>query len=912
MNEGMEHDQPDEGEALRRKHETGPRDVIKPKEDLANRRGTSAPGRKLLSMQAKALDAAANTIIITERDGTMLWANKAAQRSYGYSFEEIIGKNPRLFSSRRHGQSFYRDLWETVLAGEVWNDTIINCTKSGEEIVEEMTITPVLGLNGEPTHFIAIKQNITERKRIEQALHLRQFAVDRISDAVMIARPDGELVYANGAACRMLRYEPQELIGRPAYQINPTYDATTWPGHVTTLRQAGSLTIETQHRAKDGTLIPVETTVNHLSHEGKEFYCALVRDLRERKRNENALRLIVEGTAAKTGGAFFRSCVRYLAQALEVRCAIVTEALGDERTQARPLAAWAGDGFLELGDYAVADSPCEDVVLRGEARLYEERLQDLYPKNATLEALGTQSYHGLPLTDQAGAVVGHLAVLDDAPLTDDPGREAILEIFAARAGAELLRQRTEERLREAKEKAVAASEAKSQFLANMSHELRTPLNGVLGYAQILERDVDLNDRQREAIGVIKSSGDHLLGLINDVLDLSKVEAAKIELEPAPFRLESFLSTIDKALAPRASEKGIVFRQAIDGDIGGEVIADEKRLRQVLFNLIGNAIKFTDRGEVRLSVQRRGAYTRFEVEDTGPGIPAEELERIFDPFHQAGSRERRVKGTGLGLAISRTLVRLMGSDIGVESVPGQGSSFYLALELPSTEEELGRQPMRNRRVVGYEGPRKHLLVVDDRAQNRNVLYEMLEPLGLTIREASNGAEALRIAREERPDLVLMGLRMPEMDGLQATRVLRRADRGNRIPVVAISASAYDLNRQACLAAGCDDFIARPFQKEDLLQILGRLLGVSWTYEELADAAVVEGDDEPLPRPELQQLLALCKQGDILAVRERVEALRDEHGPSHFTNAVLELASQFRMKAIRERVKEQLARPAERQR
>jgi PAS domain S-box-containing protein len=870
-----------------------------------HKRYLRAQARKLLLMQAKALDAAANTIVITDRDGTMLWVNKAAQQNYGYTLEEIVGKNPRLFSSRRHDRAFYKNLWDTVLAGRVWNDTIFNCTKSGELIQEEMTITPVAGDDGEPSHFIAIKQNVTERKRIEEALHLRQFAIDRISDAVLIARPDGQLVYANDAACSMLSYTADELLTRAVYEVDPTYDAASWPTHFTTLRQARSFTLETQHQTREGTLIPVEATVNYLSYEGKEFYCALVRDLRERKRTENALRLVVEGTAAKTGGAFFRSCARYLAQVLEVRCALVTEALGDDRRIARPLAVWAGDAFLELADYSVEGGPCEQVMLAGETRLYRDGLRELYPDVETLAALGTCSYHGLPLIDQRGVVVGHLAVLDDKPLPDDPGREAILKIFAARAGAELLRQRTEERLREAKEKAVAASEAKSQFLANMSHELRTPLNGVLGYAQILERDAELNDRQLEAIGVIKSSGDHLLGLINDVLDLSKVEAAKIELEPAPFRLDNFLDTIDKAFAPRADEKGIVFRQAIDGDVSDSVIADEKRLRQVLFNLIGNAIKFTDRGEVRFSVQRRGAYTRFEVADTGPGIPPEELDRIFEAFHQAGSRERRVKGTGLGLAISRTLVQLMGSDIGVESVLGQGSSFYIALDLPSAEGGVGRRAERGRRVVGYEGQPKHLLIVDDRPQNRDVLREMLEPLGLSISEASDGRDALEVAARVKPDLVLMDLRMPNMDGLQATRTIRAAVWGEGIPVVAISASAYDLDRQACLAAGCNDFIAKPFQEDDLLQILGRLLSVRWTYEQRERELPAETSAPPLPVAELEQLLALCKQGDILAVRERAEALLSEHGPSNFTAVVLELATQFRMKAIRERVKEQLA-------
>lgn len=864
---------------------------------------------ELLHLQAKALDAAANTIIITDRNGTMLWANRAAEQNYGYSLAELVGKNPRLFQSGRHDRAFYQKLWATVLDGQVWSDTIFNLTKDGALIQEEMTITPVVDEAGEVTHFFAIKQNITERKRLEEALHLTQFAVDRISDAVFLAKPDGGLVYVNDAARALLGYTGDELLSRTMRDIDPGHDAESWPRHWEALRELGSYTAERRHRTAAGVLLPVEVSVNHLTFEGTEYYCALVRDITERKKSEDALRLMVEGTAAKTGQAFFRSCVRYLARVLGVRCALVTEAVGEDRARARPLAAWAGDGFLELGEFSVLGDPCEAIFLRGEPCTYRDNLSEHFPGHATLAPLSGRSYQGLPLFDERQAVIGHLAVLDDRPLLEDHGRESILKIFAARAGAELLRQRSEEQLREAKEKADTANEAKSQFLANMSHELRTPLNGVLGYAQILERDTELGERQLEAVQVIKSSGEHLLGLINDVLDLSKVEAAKIELEPDTFRFDVFLESIRKAFAARGAEQGIRFVTDFDDTTDTTVIADERRLRQVLFNLIGNALKFTDEGEVRFAVQRRGSYTRFEVVDTGPGIAENEIAHIFEPFHQAGNRERRTKGTGLGLTISRTLVRLMGAELEVESQLGKGSRFWFALELPATgETQLLRGPDEPQ-IEGYAGARRRILLVDDRPQNRQVLREMLEPLGLQISEANDGREALVVAARTKPDLVLMDLHMPDMDGLQTTRIIRRATWGRGMPVVAISGSAYDLNRQACLDAGCNDFLAKPFRARDLMAVISRLLGLEWIYLESPGSAEPSAEATIPPPEELAALMALCREGDIMAVRQRAEALREAAaGYGDFAGTLLELAAQFRIKAIRELLRQHVGKDA----
>lgn len=467
---------------------------------------------------------------------------------------------------------------------------------------------------------------------------------------------------------------------------------------------------------------------------------------------------------------------------------------------------------------------------------------------------------------------------------------------------DITRQHEAERaLRDAKEAADAANRAKSYFLASVSHELRTPLNGILGYTQILRRDTALNPRQREGVRVIHESADHLLALINDVLDLSKIEAGRIELNPAEFDLPEFARGVEQVFAPRAREKGLRFEVALDPGLPRWVRGDEQRLRQVVFNLVSNALKFTPSGGVVFSAQPAAPDTlRFTVSDTGVGIAPADQARIFEPFTQVGSRSAAAgTGTGLGLAISRSLVERMGGRLAVESQPGQGSRFWFEAALPAaTTAPALTGPLH--RVTGYEGPRRRVLVVDDNAANRAVLIQMLAPLGFELAEAVDGAAALAEAARFQPDLILMDLRLPgAIDGLAATRRLRQSGSGAQLKIVAVSASAYDLDRRECLAAGCDGFLAKPFREEDLWGMVGSTLGLTWHRAEPDDsrspfAAVVS----PPPAAEAQALYELATKGDVVAIRSRAEALvAQDPKYTPFAQCVLDLAARFKMKAIR---------------
>lgn len=402
----------------------------------------------------------------------------------------------------------------------------------------------------------------------------------------------------------------------------------------------------------------------------------------------------------------------------------------------------------------------------------------------------------------------------------------------------------------AKKAADAANEAKSEFLANMSHELRTPLNGILGYAQILQRDRNLTTKQQDGLEIIYQCGSHLLTLINDILDLSKIEARKMALDKSDFHFPSFLECVEEICRIRAEEKGIDFNYLPAPNLPEGILADEIRLRQVLINLLGNAIKFTQKGGVVFKVEVRSWGVRefqtqeseqiqnfcrvcFQIEDTGVGIRPEEVDKIFLPFEQVGDRRHRVEGTGLGLAISNKIVNLMGSQIQVQSQVGVGSTFSFEVDLPLADGWIQEAITTNgKKIVGYEGERRTILVADDKWENRSVLVNLLEPLGFEVVEAENGQEGLEKAIGSNPNFIITDIVMPVMNGYELLQQLRHSERLKATRVVVSSASVSQIDRQKSLKAGADDFLPKPVQAEELFRLLEKHLAIAWKYERSA--------------------------------------------------------------------------------
>jgi len=398
----------------------------------------------------------------------------------------------------------------------------------------------------------------------------------------------------------------------------------------------------------------------------------------------------------------------------------------------------------------------------------------------------------------------------------------------------LVRERTLE-LQEAKERAEVASQAKTDFLARMSHELRTPLNAILGYAQILQMDRTLTERQRHIVQTVHDSGGLLLRLIIDILDLSRIESGHTALAPVPVQPRQLAQQLHNVLGIKAQQKSLTLRMHCADAVPQGVLVDDQRLRQVLINLLGNALKFTQAGEVSLDIEPvpgtlagEQVTLRFSVRDSGPGVREADRDRIFEPFEQAGDSHSRAQGTGLGLAISRQLVRLMGGDIHLDSREGAGSCFWFDLALPVVHAE-AITAAQARHIIGYDGPRKLVLVVDDVTTNRQLLLEMLRPLGFDTLEAADGQEAVQLAQRCPPDLVLMDLAMPVLDGLSATRMLRATQGTQDIAVIALTANASDQHRQDAQQSGANAFLAKPFDRQELLDLIGQTLGLSWQRE-----------------------------------------------------------------------------------
>jgi two-component system sensor histidine kinase/response regulator len=387
-------------------------------------------------------------------------------------------------------------------------------------------------------------------------------------------------------------------------------------------------------------------------------------------------------------------------------------------------------------------------------------------------------------------------------------------------------------LRAAKESAEAATRAKSEFLASMSHELRTPLNGVLGYTQLLQRDRGLRPGQREALEAIAKCGTHLLELINDVLDLSRIEAGRVDIEATTTDLAQLLIDLKYVVAESARQKGLLLSMTIAPGVPRRVVLDGRHLRQVLLNLLGNAVKFTAHGEARLTIEAiDDARLYFEVRDTGIGIAPEALTKIFEAFSQ--TREGAAAGgTGLGLAISRQLIQTMGAELEVESTPGQGSRFYFVLPLvrpaddrtAEDEPDSNLEPSLDARLV--PGQDLTALVADDSTVNRRILARLLESAGVRVITATGGHEALGLAREHRPDVIFMDLRMGDMNGLEATRQIKADAAIRTIPVIAVTASAFGDTREAAREAGCVAYLSKPVRAESLFAALHDYLGVQF--------------------------------------------------------------------------------------
>ena len=458
-------------------------------------------------------------------------------------------------------------------------------------------------------------------------------------------------------------------------------------------------------------------------------------------------------------------------------------------------------------------------------------------------------------------------------------------------------RRTDEQLQRAKRAAELANQAKSRYINAISHELRTPLNSILGYAQILDGDASIPPQRRNAMRVIRRSGDHLLSVIEGTLDIARIEGGKLKLDVRPLAFDAFLEEIVDMIEPQASAKGLLFCFEPTGALPPVVRADEKRLRQILINVLGNAVKYTGRGSVRLRVRHVREMATFEVEDTGPGISAGEIERIFEPFAR-GSAAEQASGAGLGLTISRMFADVMGGQLSVESRVGEGSLFRIRLYLPQLQ--AGQMPAgrASARRTGYQGPRRRILVVDNQQTDREFLVSALEPLGFVLAEAASGYECLSRLAEFEPHLIFMDLAMPGIDGWETIRRIRR-DGLSQAHIAVISANAFDKGLEHESSVQPEDFILKPVRVSELLDWIGMRLDLTWIEGEMPASPTRPGGALRLPPAErLQALEELVDMGYVRGIDQQlaqIAALGEDY--AGFVDAARGHLREFRLDALK---------------
>ena len=767
---------------------------------------------------------------------------------------------------------------------------------------------------------------------------------------------EGQWLQINQKLGEIVGYSREELLARSLQEITHPDDRETDRELMQKLKRGeiGNYAIEKRFLHRDGYQIWVNLTLTRVQQQsGKPpIFLVAVEEISDKKQLEEIIKALVKGTASVNGGAdFFPVFTQYLAFALNIQHAMVTELLEDEQgRRLHALGFWAGDKFIEDYTYNLANTPCERVVNEG-IGCFPNRLQELFPLDLDLVDLKAESYLGLPLFSSSNRLIGHICILDDKPLLQEQRARSVLKIFAARAAAELERRLAEQaliqtnqelenrvtertaELAKAKEAAEVPNEAKSAFLANMSHELRSPLNAILGFAQLMIRSQTLPPEHLENAGIITRSGEHLLTLINQVLDLSKIEAGRTTLNEKNFDLYRLLDDLEDMFQLKADDKHLELLIDRTPDVPRYVRTDEVKLRQVLINLLNNALKFTSEGGVSVRVRTTGhdtdfehrctdnadyytdsssvypcnnprrAVLCFEVEDTGAGIDSEELDNLFEAFVQTKTGKESQEGTGLGLPISRKFVQLMGGEMTVSSQLGYGTIFKFDIQVSVVDASDIETKQPTRRVIALEPnqPRYRILIVDDKPLNRKLLVKLLNPLGFELKEASNGKEAIKVWDKYSPHLIWMDMRMPVMDGYEATKQIKSTTKGQATAVIALTASVLEEERAVVLSTGCDDFMRKPFREADIFEAMNKHIGVRYVYEDQtqSNSLITEGEEQKnvltaaalaaLPGEWVANLQQALPQGDLDLIATLIEQIRTQNAP--LANAIKSCVDNF---------------------
>ncbi len=772
--------------------------------------------------------------------GRFLTANRRLCELLGRTEEEM---RDTTFQAITHPDDLHlhEDKAEQLLAGTIDHYTLEKryISKDGTVIWVNITVSDPREIFETRGRNIVIVEDIAERKRTEKALRESEekyrLLAENSNDVIWTTDTELRYTYYSPAVRKLRGLEPEEAKAKTlAETVTPaSLNAlvSEYMRHLPDIEKGLNPTavIEIEEYRKDGSTVWVEISMTTMRDKGGILtgYVGVTRNISERKKQEEALR--------------------------------------ESENKYRFLIENSNDIVWTFDLKKMAYSFCSHSVMPILGYSSEESvgmiLDDIFSPD-TKESIRTAF----------GKIIGGAATTDrvliEAEHIAKDGRKVWMEINAVvqkdQTGKPSLingisrditeRKRVEAALQASKNAADAANRSKSIFLANMSHEIRTPMNAILGFAQLMQREPDLSLKSREHLDIINRSGEHLLSLINDILEMSKIEAGRATFVPSTFDLYSLLNDLERMFHVRTDAKNLRFLMEKVGHVPRWVITDAGKLRQVLINLLGNAVKFTAEGGISLRICAKTGKAdtldlKFEVEDTGPGMAEEEIGRLFQAFEQtkAGLNSG---GTGLGLALSRGFVQIMGGSIAVTSTPGKGTTFRFVIPVQEGVEEHAPMQEVKRRVLRLSPGQSEIrvLIADDRETNRQLLSQLLGVIGFTTREAVNGAEALRMVHEWKPRVVLMDMTMPVMDGYDATRKIKESPAIKDTAIVAVTASAFEDDKQRILAAGADGYLSKPFKDAELFETIGRLTGVEYLYEEAdgVEKALEAADDMTLMR------------------------------------------------------------------
>ena len=851
-------------------------------------------------------------IVVTDLRGLILHGNRALMEHLGYSPEELNETHVLdLHPAAVRGEA--ERVFTAMLRGERTSCPLPVQHKNGAVLPVETRIH--MGIWNHQPCIIGSIRPMTERMEEEQRFE-RLFEQNPTPIALTIL-PNRTFHQVNQAFLDTFGYRREEVIGKRAADLGIFEDPASHDELAERLQRTGRVEqVELVARGKDGRRISGLYSGEVLHHQGKDFFLTVMLDITARIDLEKDLRrrIAFEELLVATSSALFQAHEEELDALITHILQVFGEFIDVDRvylflidparTHMSNTHEWAAPGINpekdNLQGIPLAAFPqwMDSLARRKLVHIPEvAALPDSWSvEREILGAQGIQSLLALPVFSdgQLLGFSGFDAVRAHREWTSD--EQNLLQIMSDNIGVAIHRFAQAQELRDASKRAVdlaqeakQANEAKSTFLANMSHEIRTPMNAILGFAQILNRDLSMSPEHQSNLQTIIQSGEHLLALLNDILDMSKIESGQTRCQQKPFALTELLGDVLDSLLPLAERKGLCLRLETIPPLPQTVIGDQGKLRQVLINLVGNAVKFTTRGEVLLRTTASPVKDpnrrelRIEVCDTGPGIPADEIPKIFLPFQQATTGVP-TGGTGLGLPISRSFMEEMGGTLDVRSQVGHGSCFTCLLTIPfdtsppSTARD-NHEPLSG--IVTPHGAPK-ILVVDDVETNRTMVRLLLGPVGFEVFEAENGAEAVRSIERVRPDAVLMDMRMPVMDGYEATAAIRKLPLGRTLPIIAVTASAFDGDEEGIRAIGVDGYIRKPFSPEELFDTLGHLLSLRYrrrpparpeTTSSPEGKAPPRQEDAPLSAVLVAKMLAAIEDGDMETLTDLLNQAED---------------------------------------